>query len=301
MSGISTNNAQIVLSVSRRTDIPAFYLSWFMQGIDWGHFDVTNPFSQKVKRVPADPDSVHSLVFWSKNFGPFLSQHIGEALQRRGYHLFFNYTLNSESPLLEPCVPPLENRLDQLEELCRRFGPQTVNWRFDPICYFRHGNGPMQTNLSGFLSIAERAGAVGIQRCITSFMDHYPKIARRLTEMPELEFLDPPPDKKVATLLWMGGILRPMGIALYTCCETDIIKTLPVGSGIQESACIPNSLLVKIYGGKLALKRDPGQRRRMGCRCQVSVDIGSYRDHPCDHDCRYCYANPSRKAPVAVK
>ncbi len=94
----------------------------------------------------------------------------------------------------------------------------------------------------------------------------------------------------------MRSILRPMEMTLHTCCEKDITERLPKGSDIQESACIPNSLLKELYGGHISLRHDPGQRRRMGCRCQVSVDIGSYRDHYCDHGCLYCYASPSHKA-----
>ena len=294
----TTKLPQIVLSASRRTDIPAFYLSWFMQGIDRGYFDVTNPYNQKVRRVPADPDAVHTIVFWSKDFSRFLAENAGETLRYKGYHLFFNYTVNSALSLLEPRVPPLANRLDQFDELSRRFGPQSVNWRFDPVCYYRLEGGPMKTNLSDFFRIAKRACAVGIQRCITSFMDHYAKISRRLAPIPGLAFLDPSPNRKVETLLWMSTILRPMGIALHTCCEREITDRLTEGSGIWESACIPNSLLVELYGGHVSLKRDPGQRRRMGCRCQVSVDIGSYRDHPCGHSCLYCYASPIRSAAV---
>jgi hypothetical protein len=296
MTATSRQTARIVLSASRRTDIPAFYLSWFLRRIDQGYFDVANPYNQTVRRIPADPASVHTIVFWSKNFGRFLAEHAGEYLQKKGYHLFFNHTLNSELPLLEPRVPPLDMRLQQLAELSRRFGPQSISWRFDPVCFFRLANAPMQTNLSDFGRIAKRAADAGIRRCITSFMDHYSKITRRLAARPGLEFLDPLPDRKVETLLWMRSILRPMEMTLHTCCEKDITERLPKGSDIQESACIPNSLLKELYGGHISLRHDPGQRRRMGCRCQVSVDIGSYRDHYCDHGCLYCYASPSHTA-----
>jgi hypothetical protein len=62
----------IVLSASRRTDIPAFYMPWFMEGIARGEFEVVNPYSRKTTRVPATTPPVHTIVFWSKNFGPFI-------------------------------------------------------------------------------------------------------------------------------------------------------------------------------------------------------------------------------------
>ncbi len=298
MVEITLKIPQIVLSASRRTDIPAFYLSWFMNGIDRGYFDVTNPYNQKVRRIPAGPDAVHTIVFWSKDFSRFLAENAGETLQRRGYHLFFNFTVNSESPWLEPHVPPLVNRLDQFDELSRRFGSQSINWRFDPVCFYRFNGGPIETNLADFARIAKRACVSGIRRCVTSFMDQYTKISRRLSAIPGMSFCDPPQDRKLETLLGMNTLLRAKKIVLHTCCEKDITDRLPEGSGIIENACIPNSLLVELYGGQLSLKKDPGQRQRMGCRCQVSVDIGSYRKHTCSHSCLYCYANPAPSTPV---
>jgi len=76
---------KIVLSASRRTDIPAFYLTWFMNSLDRGFFEVANPFNKRVARVPADPDTVDTIVFWSKDFGRFLAEEIGEELRNRGY------------------------------------------------------------------------------------------------------------------------------------------------------------------------------------------------------------------------
>ncbi len=151
---------KIVISASRRTDIPAFYMPWFMEQIDRGFFEVVNPFNQHVFVVPATPDRVHTIVFWSKNFGPFIDQAYGRQLLKLGYHLFFNFSINSENPDLEPHVPPLNQRLGQLEYLCEQYGPDAVNWRFDPICFYRTGPGALQDNLNDFSVVADRAGAI---------------------------------------------------------------------------------------------------------------------------------------------
>ena len=79
-----------VISASRRTDIPAFYMPWFMERLLEGRFQVVNPFNNRSKVVSAGPDQVHSIVFWSKNFGPFIAGDFGERLEEMGYHLFFN-------------------------------------------------------------------------------------------------------------------------------------------------------------------------------------------------------------------
>ena len=43
----------------------------------------------------------------------------------------------------------------------------------------------------------------------------------------------------------------------------------------------------------ISLRKDTGQRVKAGCGCTVSVDIGSYRQQPCYHNCLFCYANPA--------
>jgi len=289
-------DTKIVISASRRTDIPAFYMPWFMEQISKEFFEVVNPFNQRVSVVPATTCDVHSIVFWSKDFGPFIDQGHGRQLRQMGYHLFFNFTINSDSPDLEPRVPPLNQRLGQLEQLSRDYGPDAVNWRFDPICLYNNDQGNRRDNLSQFPAIADKAAGWGISRCITSFMDHYPKIRRRLASRPGFEFIDPPLSEKVKIILDMEARLAAVDIQLSTCCEKDLIQALPATSSVTPSSCIPNDLLMELYAGRLSLKKDTGQRVKAGCGCKVSVDIGAYRQQPCYHNCLFCYANPTSRS-----
>jgi hypothetical protein len=284
---------KIVLSASRRTDIPAFYMPWFMEQIRKGFFEVVNPYNQHVSVVPATTREVHTIVFWSKNFGPFIKEGYGEQLLELGYHIFFNFTVNSHCPELEPNVPTLNERLEQLEHLCEHYGSGAVAWRFDPICFYRTGSGPLHDNLHDFAFIADKAAALGISRCITSFMDHYPKIRRRLSFRPGFKFVDPPLDEKVNIILELEKQISHLNIELSACCEKELIETLPANSKIRPSSCIPNDLIMNLYSGRLSLKKDTGQRVKAGCGCRVSTDIGSYRLQPCYHNCLFCYANPA--------
>ena len=288
---------KIVLSASRRTDIPAFYMPWFMDRIKKGFFEVVNPYNRKTRKVPATPDEVHTIVFWSKNFYLFLENSWGEKLQKAGYHLFFNFTINSESPQLEPHLPPLDVRLNQLAQLCDRFGSRTVNWRFDPICFFKTPSHKdiVQDNLSDLDRIAEKAAGVGIKQCITSFMDVYPKIEKRLAALPGFSFSDPPLTIKRQIILKIEKILASGNINLQLCCEKDVFNALPGNTSVTQSACIPSDLLVELFGVNLDLRQDTGQRIQKGCGCKKSVDIGSYHQHPCYHNCLFCYANPTSR------
>ncbi len=282
----------IIISASRRTDIPAFYMKWFMAGVEKGFFEVVNPYNGRISVVPAAPKDVHSVIFWSKNFGPFIHGKYGDLLQQKGYRLFFNFTINSENPLLEPHVPPLPERLEQLAHLSCRFGRGCIHWRFDPVCFYRRGSGDIENNLNDFKQISEFAAGCGIQTCITSFMDHYPKIRKRVRRLDGFSFEDPPDSVKMTKLREMEAVLTPLGIRLFTCCEQPLQEQIPPDSSIGKSACIPGDLLLKMFGGDLSLKKDNGQRIRQGCNCQMSSDIGSYANHPCYHNCLFCYANP---------
>lgn len=284
---------QIVLSASRRTDIPAFYMPWFMDGIRRGAFSVRNPYSGRCDSVAADAASVHTIVFWSKNFGPFLSSGYGSQLLDMGYHLLFNFTINTPDPLLEPGVPPLALRLRQMADITRLIPPAALQWRFDPIVYYRRPDGSIANNLAALETISDTAAACGVSRCITSFMDHYPKTRRRWQDLQGGAFVDPSMDKKIEILRWMADILGARGITLYCCCEKDLLAALPEDIPVSSASCIPSDLLMAIYGGRLSMAVDRGQRRSAGCGCRVARDIGSYIDHPCFHNCRFCYANPA--------
>ncbi|MFO7840113.1 MAG: DUF1848 domain-containing protein [Desulfosalsimonadaceae bacterium] len=284
--------APVIISASRRTDIPAFYMDWFMDSVEKGFFSVKNPYNQRVFHVAAKPGDVHTIVFWSKNFRPFLDKGCGERLRGLGYHLFFHFTINSQSNWLEPGLPSLEARLQTLAGLCERFGPECINWRFDPVCFFSPPGRPIQNNLADFPAIAETAATLGVCRCITSFMDHYPKIEKRIARLPGFFFHDPPLEKKAGIIRWMEKILRPLGIDLFTCCESRVLAALGPDTEVQASACISGRLLMELFGGNVSLRRDSGQRVKQGCGCTASRDIGSYSDQPCQHNCLFCYANP---------
>ena len=284
---------KIVLSASRRTDIPAFYMDWFMDQINREFFEVMNPYSRMVSKVYATPDLVHTIVFWSKDFSPFLEGNFGETLLEMGYHLYFSFTINSDTPELEPHIPSLPDRLAQLKTLADRFSPHWIDWRFDPICIYKTAQNSVHNNLHDVEKIADTAATAGVNRCITSFMDHYKKIQRRVKSMAGFSFLDPSMDEKVEILHDINEILKENDIQLYLCCEKEILAALPEEWGIKQSSCIPNHRLQRLFGGDISMEKDKGQRVRNGCGCGVSKDIGSYPLHPCFHNCLFCYANPS--------
>ena len=287
-----------ILSASRRTDIPAFYMDWFMDNINRGFFNIKNPYNKTIKKVEVFGDSIHSIVFWSKNYDTFIKTRAGEKLTQLGFNIYFNFTINSESNLLEPNLPSLKKRLEQLNKLACIFGPEKISWRFDPICFYQtRDRGPGENNLSDFSRIAQTASTFGIKRCVTSFFNDYAKIQKRLKFLSQKNhqgviFIEPSIDKKRQVIHRMEKYLATESITLYLCCEKELFSTLDADTMVQQNSCIDGNLLKILFKGHPEIKRDYGQRSKQGCKCTKSIDIGSYDAHPCFHNCLFCYANP---------
>jgi len=273
-------------------------MDWFMERIRLGFFEVKNPYTRRIKTVEASKESVHSIVFWSKDYDIFLRMKAGEKLNRLGFNLYFNFTLNSESPLLEPGILPLRNRLGQLKALASLFGPENIAWRFDPICFYKTTpEGCEEDNLSDFAVIAGEASALGIKKCVTSFLDMYPKIHSRLAFLSRKKevspvFSSPSPQRKLEVIQRMEKQLSKLNLCLSLCCEKELVSRLGKATTVRENACVDGNLLKMNFKGEPETKRDYGQRSKQGCKCTQSVDIGSYDEHPCFHNCLFCYAAP---------
>lgn len=265
-----------VISASRRTDMPAFYLDELLQDIKKGFAEVRNPFSGKVSEVSLDPEKVHTLVLWSKNFGPFLKKK--DFFNQ--YRLYFLFTVNY-MPGFEPGVPSLENRLDTMCELTENFGPERIAWRFDPVVF---SSGGINEVKDVFAEIAGRVSLTGVKRVIFSFMDSYPKIERRLKEK-KILLADIEEERKRDFAREISVISRDLGMNLENCCDS-----IGEAEGVTKRGCIDGILLSNLAGEPADIRKDTGQRKT--CLCTRSRDIGSYNEMPCPHGCLYCYANP---------
>ena len=275
-----------VISASRRTDIPAFYMNWFMESLRKGSFEVENPVSHKIIRVDSTPKSTAVIVFWSRNYAPLMPR-LDELLNL--YNLWFHFTINTPNKTLEPNVPNPDIQLAQLRELVKKVETRAITWRFDPIVFWRE-KGKLKNNLDGFRYLTHEVSHAGITRCYISFMTHYRKIQRRLQKYPHITFVDPPIEEKVEIILTLHEMARSRGIQLQLCCQPEILKALPENALILPASCVDGKMIGDVYGVRVSRARDTGQRE--GCGCTRSRDIGSYQKQICHYHCLYCYANP---------
>ncbi len=270
----------MILSASRRTDIPAFYFDWFLNRIEDGFLYVRNPFKpDMVKKVDLSAELIDVIVFWTKDSSKIFSKL--DSLNKRGYSYYFLYTITPYDKIVEPFVPSLENSINTFIRFSSIIGPERVIWRYDPIIVSKDFN--LDFHFKKFENMCYLLKNY-TNRVIVSFLKLYKKNMSRLKNLGpiELNFKD-----KLLILERFKDISSYYGIELQTCAEPPEFKY----SGIKAGKCIDNDLITKITGREISYNKDGSQRKE--CLCNKSIDIGDYNS--CKHFCLYCYANSSHK------
>lgn len=313
--------APMVLSVSRATDIPAFYCDWFFDRLEKGYCRWTNPYNGKDTYIAFT--NVKFIVFWSKNPTPLIP--FLHKLRYKRIKCYVQYTLNDyEQNSLEPGVPSLDLRIETFKALSDELGKEGVIWRYDPL---------MLTNEISIENLIDRIKSIGnkihnyTEKLVFSFADisGYRKVIRNLNakkvnyrEWNEADM------REFASQLSRLNNERTWNLKLATCAEKIDLSDY----GIDHNKCVDDELIARMawqdsdlmeYLGfeirpiqpslfedyemsekgiqvdsnhivrKRKSQKDKGQR--VLCNCAESKDIGQY--NTCAHGCVYCYANTS--------
>lgn len=270
----------MIISASRRTDIPAFYAKWFMNRIRDGYCTVPNPFNPKqVSRISLKPEDVDVIVFWTRHARPLLP--FLKELNDRGYRYYFLYTLMDNPRVLDPKTPSHKRSLNTFRELSHRIGRDKVIWRYDPMVFstITTSNFHKET----YQRIAE-ALKDHTSRSVISIVDIYRKASKRLRQLEKQGvYITEPTQENLGHLMKSLSVsANANGMEIQTCAEKPdlILHDVPPGK------CIDDRLIRKVFGLDVTQKKDPSQRA--ACGCVVSRDIGMY--DTCLFGCAYCYA-----------
>ena len=273
----------MIISASRRTDVPAFYSDWFMKRIEAGHCDVPNPFNSKqVTKVSLKPEEVDVIVFWTRNASPLLRRL--KELDRQGYRYTFLYTLMDNPRAIDPRCPSLEEGLATFKALSDRIGPERVMWRYDPIVFSNVTTPEFHRN--AYETISKRLRGY-TNRSIISVVNVYKKVSQRLKNLSErgIEVMECS-EKTFGDLMgFMASAARESGMALSSCAQERDLRAY----GVFPGKCIDDGLIGEVFGLEVSHAKDPSQRR--ACGCVKSKDIGMY--DTCLYGCAYCYATTS--------
>ncbi|WP_285823834.1 DUF1848 domain-containing protein [Schaedlerella arabinosiphila] len=265
----------MILSVSRRTDIPAFYAEWFFQRIREGFLYVRNPMNpRQVSRIGLSPEVVDCIIFWSKNPAPMLER----LDELREYPFYFQFTLTGYGRDIEPGLPDKRKEvIGTFQKLSEKVGKERVVWRYDPILV--NGRYTIEYHLKAFEEIAGCLKGY-TEKVVISFVDFYAKTLRNTKDL-YIKSLSREEMREIAE--GMAQIAKSCGLVIETCAEQINLQDV----GIRHGSCIDKKRIEKIAGCSLSVEKDKNQREACGC-CE-SIDVGAY--NTCRNGCRYCYAN----------
>lgn len=269
----------MILSVSRRTDIPNYYSDWFLNRLKEGYLYVRNPMNaHQISEISLSPDVVDCIVFWTKNPAPM----IGRLDELREYPFYFQFTLTGYGTDIESGVPHKKNvMIPVFQKLAEKIGRERVIWRYDPI-FFNHRYTP-EYHTNAFAQIAHALNGY-TDRCVISFVDVYAKNKRKLEA---LRTYDAAVGEKLEFAGTISRIAAENGIEMMSCAEQMEFEQC----GIRRSSCIDKDLIETLTGCRIRAGKDRNQRKE--CGCIESVEVGAY--DTCRNGCQYCYAVDSRR------
>ena len=284
-----TATSSLIVSASRKTDLPAHHSNWFMERLRRGHLMVNFPVTRYISFA-----RTRLFVFWTKNPQP-LMQHLDE-IDAMGLNYYFQFTLNDyEQEGLEPNVPPLAERIDTFKRLSDRIGREKVIWRFDPLVLTDTID---QDRLIGKIGSLMQALAGHTEKMVFSYL--YPaahKKAERKLKRAGIKAKGFTDEEKAYVARHIAAMAAENGLQAAACAEEMDFAPL----GISRNKCIDDGLIRRLFGHDRELMAfvnsgdvlsDKGQRPL--CGCIPSIDIGTY--DTCRHYCHYCYANVSKTA-----
>ena len=265
----------MIISASRRTDIPAFYSEWFMNRLRAGFVYVKNPMNQRqISKIALDPKLVDCIAFWTKNAEPMLDKL--DEIDSLGFKYYFQWTLTPYGKCVESKLPDKKEIVERFKQLSDKIGSHRMVWRYDPVIVSPRFT--VEYHVHHFAELCEALSGY-VHRCIFSYVDRYARVTGRTQGI-----VDSGTETRV--MLKIAGEFSEIAIrkriSLASCAEQIELGQF----GIGHASCIDRQTVEKIAGHAVEAEKTKGQREF--CGCIASVDIGAYDS--CAHGCIYCYA-----------
>lgn len=260
----------MILNVSSRTDIIAFYTPWFINRLKEGFVDVRNPFYKyNVSRIYFS--DVDAFVFCTKNPMPILPY-----LHLLKKPILFHVTLTPYDRKVEPNVPKKSQVIASIKKLSTVLGKENIYVRYDPI--FINDTYTANYHIKVFAKLMEHLDGY-VSHVIVSFLDNYKNVQKNISVLKPKKITD---DMYREIGLNFSKVAKEHNITVQTCCEEHNL----IEYGFKKEDCISATLAYKLTG-KTNFKY--WKARGRNCKCIEMVDIGAYNS--CRHYCKYCYAD----------
>ena len=265
----------MILFVSGRTDIPAFYSKWFINRVKAGFVDVRNPFNQNlISRI--NFSDVDLIMFCSKNPLPMIDK-----LKMLKVPVLFHVTITPYSKDVEPNIPDKRLIIEGVKKLSLVLGIDNVVLRYDPI--FLSDKYNVDYHIRAFDKLCKNLNGY-VNKIIVSFMDEY-KNVRSNKNILKYRAFTREDYKKIGEAFSKSAMDN--GMSVQTCFEDNDLTQY----GFVKGECLSHELAYILTGKKF---KSSNVRKEKKCECVQMVDIGDYNS--CMHMCKYCYANYDEKA-----
>lgn len=260
----------MILNISGRTDIVAFYSEWLMNRLDEGFIDVRNPFNPKmVSRIMLD--DVEMLFFCTKNPIPILDK-----LKDIKKKVYFHVTLTSYKEDIEPNLVSKRDIIEGIKKLSNIIGKDNLVIRYDPVFISDEYN--IDYHVKAFDKICNILDGY-VSKILISFIDDYKNVRKNYKYLKYKELTE---DDYKRIGLEFSRSAREHGMVVHTCAEDRNL----VEYGFIKDECMSRELAFKLTG---KVYKKWNARKKVPCQCIEMVDIGVYNS--CKHFCKYCYAN----------
>lgn len=264
----------MILNVSGRTDIVAFYTEWFMNRYKEGYLDVRNPFNKKlVSRIYFS--DVDLIMFCTKNPIPIIDK-----IKEINKPILFHITLTPYNKDIEPNVIDKTKIIEGIKKLSKIIGIDNIYVRYDPIIISDKYN--IDYHIKAFSKLCSLLNGY-VKRIIISFLDEYKNVKENRNILKYKTLTDN--DYKLIGKNF-SKIALNNGMTVQTCFEDrNLVKY-----GLIKGECLSHELAYKLTGKSY---KSWTARKERKCNCVQMVDIGVYNS--CKHFCKYCYANYNEK------
>ena len=264
----------MILNVSGRCDIVAFYTKWFMNRFEEGYVDVRNPFNRKlVSRI--NFKDVDLIMFCTKNPLPIIPY-----LERIDKPILFHITITPYNNDIEPNVIDKSKIIEGVKKISEIIGKENVYVRYDPI--FLSDKYNLEYHIKAFNKLCTLLNGY-VNHIIVSFLDIKKNVLKNRNYLKYREFTK---DDYKEIGINFSRIAKENGMTVQTCFEKENL----VEYGFVKGECISHELAFKLTGKTY---KSWNARKEKLCNCCEMVDIGVYNS--CSHFCRYCYANFDEK------
>lgn len=264
----------MILNVSGRTDIVAFYTEWFINRYKEGYVDVRNPFNPSlVSRIKFE--NVDLIMFCTKNPLPIIKY-----LKDIDKPILFHITLTPYKNDIEPYVPDKAKIIEGIKEISNIIGIDNVCVRYDPI--FISDKYTVEYHIKAFSKLCSLLNGY-VKKVIVSFIDNYKNVRSNKQYINDLPFTEEI-YKKIGENF--SKIAKENNMTVQTCFEDRNLTEY----GFIKGECISTELAFKLTG---KIYKPWKARKERKCNCVEMVDIGAY--NTCNHLCKYCYANYDEK------